>query len=153
MSTGLGELTKVGDDPKGMLAALDRALPLGVHRSRPEDLTVAIEAGRPGVVVLTQLWYPRWRATLEGRSGETSVPIHRVFHGGQAIEVPAAGSWTLRLVYDTMPDRLALAVSGLAWLGWFVLYWRSGVRPFGRAQSAAGEDQPAEAHGIGETDG
>jgi hypothetical protein len=143
VSTGVAELAKVGDDPRGMLAALGQAQAVGVHASRPEELTLAIEAGRPGAVVLTQLWYPRWRATLAGASGEKSVPIQRVFHGGQAIEIPSAGSWTLRLVYDSLPDRMALAVSGLAWLGWFVLYWRSAVR-------AA---RPLDISGIGETDG
>ncbi len=128
VSRGVAELGKVGDDPGGMLAAFARARPLGVHESRPENLTLAIEAGRPGAVVLMQLWYPRWRATLAGPSGEKSVPIHRVFHGAQAVEIPTAGSWTVRLAYDTMPDRVALAVSGLAWIGWFVLYWRSRAR-------------------------
>jgi hypothetical protein len=118
------ELGKVGDDPRGIAATLSSAQPVGVHASRPEDLTLALEAGRAGTVVLTELWYPRWRAILSGPSGEKVVPIHRVFRGGQAVEIPSAGSWALRLDYDTRPDRLALAVSGLAWLGWFVLYWR-----------------------------
>jgi hypothetical protein len=125
VSSTVTDLAKVGDDPRGMLSALAKARALGINGPRPEDLTIAFEAGRAGAVVLTQLWYPRWHAVLSGPSGDSAVPISRVFHGIQAIDVPSAGSWTLRLTYDTRPDRIALAVSGLAWLSWGLLYWRT----------------------------
>jgi hypothetical protein len=116
------ELVRAGSDPRAVLSALGPARPVGVDSTRPEDLTLTLETDRPGVVVLTQLWYPRWRAQLAGEV----VPIARVFQGAQAVEIPAAGSWTLHLNYHAAPDRLALGASGLAWLAWVLLYWRTG---------------------------
>ena len=138
MSSPVADLANVGDDPDGILSSLARARPLGIHAPRPEDLMLTFEAGRPGAVVLTQLWYPRWRARLAGTSGETDVPIHRVFDGAQAIDVPAAGSWTVRMSYDTTPDRVA-AWAARGWHGRFGVCstggrgggWRCGTIPAG----------------------
>ena len=122
----MADLARVGDAPRDVISALASARPVSVYASRPEDLTIAVEAGRSGAVVLPRLWYPRWRAVLAGPSGEQAAEVVRVFGGWQAIEVPSAGSWTIRIWYDTTRDRIALGVSGLAWLGWSLLYWRVG---------------------------
>jgi hypothetical protein len=88
-------------------------------------MDLEIEAPGPGSVALSQLWYPRWRAVLVGASGERVATIVRVFGGWQAVEIPAAGSWALRMTYDPTKDWIALGVSGLAWIGWGLLFWRS----------------------------
>ncbi len=134
VSGRMADLARVGDAPRDVLSALASARPLGVYSSRPEDVTMAFEAGGAGAVVLPRLWYPRWRAVLVGPSGEQAAAIIRVFGGWQAIEVPSAGSWTIRIAYDTTRDRIALGASGLAWLGWGLLYWRVG-RVGGRVET------------------
>jgi len=121
VSAGLGDLGSRGGGPRAVLEALAAALPLTRDSPRPEESTIEVDAPGPGVVVVSQLDYPRWRATLSGRP----VPIARVFDGWQGIEVPGPGSWTVRLSYDTTVDRACLAASGLAWVGWALLYWKA----------------------------
>jgi hypothetical protein len=154
VSTRMADLARVADDPRAVISTLAAARPLGLYSSRSEDLTLAFEAGRPGAVVLSQLWYPRWRATLASPTEERPATIVRVFDGWQAIEVPCAGSWTLRLTYDPTNDRIALGVSGLAWLGWGLLYWRSrrvgtAHRPGDEAVGGAHPTEETEAEGVG----
>jgi hypothetical protein len=119
------ELIRIGNDPRNVLVPLASAEPLEWQSSRPEDVTVRINAVDPGTVILSQLDYPRWRATLVGASGvDQPVPILRLFEGWQGVKVPA-GKWTLRLRYDVTRDWVCLAISGLAWAVWGLLYWRS----------------------------
>ncbi len=129
VSKGMADLARVGDDPRNVLSALASARPIGVDSRSPESLSLEIDAPGPGVVVLSQLWYPRWRAVVAEPSGEREATIVGVFGGWQAVEVPSAGRWTLRLTYDAANDWVALGVSGLAWIGWGLLYWRAKVRP------------------------
>ncbi len=123
VSSSADELAKA-DDPRSVLRWLSGARPLPWKASMPEGVILEIETNRAGVAVLTQLDYPRWRASLSGQS----VPIVRVFGGWQGVAVPGSGRWTVRLDYDTRPDRACLAVSGLAWAAWGLLYWRAGRR-------------------------
>jgi hypothetical protein len=124
VSAGVSDLASAGDDPPGVISSFSNAKPLTWRLSRPEVVEIDFESDGPGSVVVTQLDYPRWRATLSGRS----VPIVRVFDGWQGVGVSSAGKWTLRLTYDANPDRICLAVSGVAWLVWALLYWRAKVK-------------------------
>ncbi len=110
-----------GGDPQSVLAALGPAKPLAWRSDRPEDVTVEFDATGPGTVVLAQLDYPRWRATLNGQP----VPIARAFDGWQGVEVPGSGRWTLLLHYDASRDWACIGVSGLAWMAWGLLYWKA----------------------------
>jgi hypothetical protein len=129
------ELIRIGNDPRNVLGALASARPLEWVSSSPEDVSLRVQAVEPGTVILSQLEYPRWRATLVGASGAAQpVPILRLFEGWQGVKVPA-GAWTLRLRYDATRDWVCLAISGLAWAGWSLLYWRSKPTGVGPAES------------------
>jgi hypothetical protein len=129
------ELIRIGNDPHNVLVALASARPLEWLSSRPEEVNVRVQADQPGTVILSQLDYPRWHATLEGASAAAQrVPILRLFDGWQGVKVPA-GNWTLRLKYDATRDWVCLAISGLAWTAWGLLYWRSKPSGVGRAGS------------------
>jgi len=122
----LADLPTTGD-PDEVLPALSSvasAQPLTWRSSRPEDISIDFDASGPGTVVLAQLDYPRWRATLNGEP----VPIARVFDGWQGVQVFDPGQMTLRLTYDTTRDWVCIAVSGVAWMGWGLLYWRARPR-------------------------
>jgi hypothetical protein len=129
------ELIRIGNDPRNVLGALASARPLEWLSSRPEDVSLQVQAVEPGTVILSQLEYPRWRATLVATSGAAQpVPIFRLFDGWQGVKVPA-GAWTLRLRYDATRDWVCMAISGLAWAGWSLLYWRSKPMGVGSADS------------------
>jgi hypothetical protein len=101
VSTRMADLARVADDPPAVIKTLASARPIGVYASRPEDQTVVFEAGQPGVVVISQLWFPRWSATLAGPSDERPATIARVFDGCQPSRSPPpargpSGSLTTR---------------------------------------------------------
>lgn len=110
-------------DPKdlaGVLRVMSLARPIKANSPAPERVEISISVNGPGFVVLSQLDYPEWRATLTGPDGPQTVPIRRVFgrKGGgawQAVEIPSTGSWSLRLDYDGRDVLLGLMISALAW--------------------------------------
>jgi uncharacterized membrane protein YfhO len=72
-----------------------------------------------GLLVLSDLWYEGWRATLDGRP----VPILRVNHAVRGVVVPA-GRGTVELRYEQpgLATGLKAAAAGLAALVlWAVL--------------------------------
>ena len=113
---------ELGDDPRSALATLDRAKPIAWSSDRPDVARLVVDAGGPGSLVLAQLDYPRWRATVGGKVS----PIARAFGGWQAVPIPGAGRWEVEFRYDASRDWACLAVSGLAWGAWGLLYWRGG---------------------------
>jgi hypothetical protein len=71
---------------------------------------IVVEAGldEPGLLVLTEIWYPGWRAEANGRE----VPIERVAGALRGIPLDA-GAWTVELRYNPWTTWLGLALSGL----------------------------------------
>ncbi|MFN2185621.1 MAG: YfhO family protein, partial [Anaerolineae bacterium] len=73
--------------------------PARVIENRPGRLVLDVTAGSDGLLVVSQPFYPGWRATVDGEA----VPIFRVDYLLQGVEVPA-GSHQVELAY-----RLSLA--------------------------------------------
>jgi hypothetical protein len=73
--------------------------PARVIESRPGRLVLDLTAGNDGLLVVSQPFYPGWRATVDGEA----VQIFRVDYLLQGVEVPA-GSHQVELAY-----RLSLA--------------------------------------------
>ena len=68
-------------DPRDLLPLFDRAEPLVPESSRPEDMTIAVQADGPGWVIVSQLDDPQWSArwvSLEGE-GEYAWEIRPAF--------------------------------------------------------------------------
>lgn len=58
----------------------------------PNHQVYSIETSQPGILCLSEIWFPSWKATLDG----SSVDIHRVNWSLRGIEIPA-GKHTLEL--------------------------------------------------------
>jgi len=75
-------------------------------------LLLEVNAVAEGIVVVSEVWYPGWRAWVDGQ--ETPVlPADYLLRG---VAVPA-GRHQVRLVYDPPLFRFGLVLSGLALLG------------------------------------
>ncbi len=74
----------------------------------PETVVLEVESDQQGYVVLTDTWYPGWRATVNGRN----VAIHRANYLFRAVEVPKGRS---TIVYRYAPEsfRKGAQISGL----------------------------------------
>ncbi len=72
-------------------------------------LTVAVEATSPGLLVLSELWYPGWRATRDG----VAVPLLRTNAALRGVSIPAGKSTVeLRFTPDSWRVGLLAAVAG-----------------------------------------
>ncbi len=82
-----------------------------------------LETAAPGLLCLSEIWYPAWKAFVDGRE----VPLLRAFHSLRAVPVPA-GSHIVELRYDSDTFRLGSWISSIsAILTVFALvlsYWR-----------------------------
>lgn len=79
------------DAPAGERAA---ASTVALEVYRHAEVVVAVEAGRPGMLVLHDLYHPGWRASLDG----AEVPVYRANVLFRAVYVPA-GRHKVRFVY------------------------------------------------------
>ncbi len=82
----------------------------------PNEIALETTAGADGVLVLSEVYYPGWRARVDNRE----VPVLRADYLFRAVEVPA-GEHHVRLVYDPWPFKVGagmfvVTIAGLvAW--------------------------------------
>ena len=76
-----------------------------------ERVVVDAEAPSPALLVLTDNWYPGWKATVDGREAE----VHRVDYLLRGVAVPA-GRHRVELRFEPATAKAGLAVSGAALL-------------------------------------
>ena len=74
-----------------------------------ERVAVDVDSARPALLVLTDSWFPGWKAKVDGRE----VPIHRVDYVVRGVSVPA-GAHRVEFSYEPASVRAGFAVSGLA---------------------------------------
>ncbi|MEZ4733518.1 MAG: YfhO family protein [Caldilineaceae bacterium] len=72
------------------------------------ELTLQVEASAPALLVLSEIWYPGWRATVNG----VPVPLFQANSALRAVPVPG-GTTTVELRFAPLSWRLGLAFFGL----------------------------------------
>jgi len=90
---------------------------------RPNDVTVEISGGG-GLLVLSDQYYPGWRATVDGDSAEI-VRADTVFRG---VCVPP-GAHTVRFEYRPRSLVVGVVMTAAGWLAWLIAVavgWRRG---------------------------
>ena len=78
----------------------------------PNEVVVSVEASRGGLLFLSEVYYPAWRAEVDGEP----VEILRTNTAFRGVVVPA-GSHEVRFRYSTAEFRIGFMVSGLAAVG------------------------------------
>jgi hypothetical protein len=103
-----------GDQSADWAAALSgsgdaqvRLTPLG-----PNDLMVETTTDSARLIVLSEMWFPGWRAWVDGQH----VPIHRVNYLFRGVEVPA-GAHTITMSYRPLSAVIGAGLTGLTLLG------------------------------------
>ncbi len=85
----------------------------------PERVLIDVEASAAGLLVLSELDYPGWRASLDG----AEAPAVRANVALRAVAVPA-GRHRVEFVFQPASVSLGLAVSGAAWgIGLIGIVW------------------------------
>ncbi|MBC8044041.1 MAG: YfhO family protein, partial [Rhizobacter sp.] len=76
---------------------------------QPDAMQFDVETVEAGMLCLSEIWYPAWQATLDGRQTE----LHRTNYSLRGIEVPA-GKHTVALRYESQAFAVGAWISGLA---------------------------------------
>jgi hypothetical protein len=94
--------------PREVLPESDATSPgtARVLTKTPMEVAVEIDAQRPGVLVLTDTYYPGWKATIDGAPAEI-FPAYQAFRG---VTVPA-GQYTVRFHYQPISFRIGVLLS------------------------------------------
>lgn len=98
-------------------------MPAVITRYSPNEIELAATAGQPGYLLLSEVFYPGWRAWVD----EVEQPVWRADYLFRAVALEA-GAHRIRLEYDPLSFRLGL---GLAAAGLLALL---GLLLFGRQQ-------------------
>jgi NADH:ubiquinone oxidoreductase subunit 6 (subunit J) len=98
----------------------------------PNRVSATVEARSAGVLVLTDLWMPGWRATVDG----AEQPVARVNGVFRGTCLAAPGRHTVVFTFEPPLFRVSLALAGFAALSLVVLGWR-GTRPRRRSDNGA----------------
>jgi Bacterial membrane protein YfhO len=101
-----------------------------------EKVVVESSAARPALLVLTDSWFPGWKAEVDGEE----VPVERVDYVIRGVPVPA-GTSRVEFTYEPASWRTGWIVSLLALmtiLGAALVGWRRRSREPRRAQAATG---------------
>ncbi|WP_161668804.1 YfhO family protein [Kallotenue papyrolyticum] len=83
-----------------------------LRRPDPNALVLEVTSDAPRLIVLSEMWFPGWQATLHGRR----VPILRVNYLFRGVVVPA-GRHTVEMRYRPLSAQLGVALSGLTLVG------------------------------------
>jgi hypothetical protein len=87
----------------------------------PQRVVVQVDLERPGLLNLSDTYFPDWRASVDG----IEVPLYRANLNFRAVYVPT-GRHQIVMWYDTRVFWLGAGVSIVALLGCFVLlFWRT----------------------------
>ena len=113
----------------------------------PERVVARASAQSPGLLVLTDVHYPGWKATVDGRE----VPIERVDYLLRGVPIPA-GTHEVEFRYEPASFRagwIISAVSTLAVLIALLVGWRRRRHQRGCAGAQAEQPQRERLHDCG----
>jgi O-antigen/teichoic acid export membrane protein len=100
-----------------------------ISRYTANDVFVDLNLSDRGWLVLTDAYFPGWKAYLRPFGGdenqETELTIHRANGALRTVYLPSAGQWTVRFVYTPMSFKLGLYTSFVAVMSTLLLllYW------------------------------
>jgi hypothetical protein len=112
-----------GENTPGQVAITDYNL---------NDITLAASMTKPGFIVLSDAYYPGWRATIDGKS----TPVYRANYAFRAVYVPE-GSHTVHFSFWPMDFVIGAIISSLTLLGCsIILLVALANRPLSLAQQS-----------------
>jgi hypothetical protein len=85
---------------------------IAVTRYAINEVELDVEVDTSGWLVLSDVYYPGWRATIDG----IVTPVLRADYAFRAVSVPP-GEHVVHMTFNPWPWRLGLAITLLTWLG------------------------------------
>jgi len=84
---------------------------VAILERQPERMVLEVDMAANGLLVLSEVYYPGWRAYADGEE----VPIYRADHALRAVPL-RAGHHRVEMVFDPLWPKVSLAVSGITLL-------------------------------------
>jgi uncharacterized membrane protein YfhO len=90
---------------------------------RPNEVVLDVDASRAGLLFVSEIWHPSWRATIDGEPA----PLLRTNVAFRGVVVPG-GRHTVRFRYSTAEFRAGFLTSLLSLLVALVVLGRGALR-------------------------
>ncbi len=119
------EAILAGPVPPGLSGGTGASSSARILERSPQRLVVEVEAEAEGLLVLSEVFYPGWKAWVDG----DEVAILRAQHALRAVPV-ARGTHRVVMTFEPLSVKIGLAVSALALvlsLGFLAWDWRRAV--------------------------
>ncbi|RME77795.1 MAG: hypothetical protein D6784_03240, partial [Chloroflexi bacterium] len=100
---------------------------------RANRLTIDVQTAAPGWLVVSEIWYPGWQATVN----HAQQPVERVNGLLRGVYLPQAGRYRVEMVYRPWSVRLGGWISGLTAAVYFILAAAS-IKSWMRGSISAG---------------
>ncbi|HUT52740.1 MAG TPA: YfhO family protein [bacterium] len=97
-------------------------VPASIARYEPEEVVIECDAPAAGWLILSDRFYPGWRAQVDGKEAE----IHRANVMVRGVRVPE-GRHTVRFTFRSRPLRIGACISVPAWIA-VIAYWAAAWR-------------------------
>ncbi|RME60608.1 MAG: hypothetical protein D6790_08995, partial [Caldilineae bacterium] len=130
-------------DPAALIPAGPAPAEAHISRYGVNDVFVDVNLNDRGWLVLTDAYFPGWKAFLRPFGGDESqereLTIHRADGAFRAVYLPEQGQWTVRFSYSPMSFKLGLYISFLAMMTSLLLLLWWGWGRYYRPESTADE--------------
>jgi uncharacterized membrane protein YfhO len=96
---------------------------LDIVAYRPNAIRFTAETSAEAYLVLSEVYYPGWRAYVDGRAA----PVLRANYAFRAVYLKP-GYHEVRFVFEPMSWKVGLGISVSTWIGlatWALLTWRT----------------------------
>jgi len=115
--------------PNALTLASPQLKTATISRYTANDVLVDVNISDRAWLVLTDAWFPGWKAYIRpfggAESDEKELPIYRANGALRTVYLPEAGPWTIRFIYTPMSFKLGLYTSFIALMAGLLLllYW------------------------------
>jgi hypothetical protein len=115
-------ILEAGNDSADLECSGDAQAEIQILRQNSQYLDVQVQTFQPGYLVVAEVWYPGWQATLDDKA----IELVRADYLFRAVAVPA-GKHQVTMSYRPATFYLGVSLSLLAWflVGW--IFWRGQI--------------------------
>jgi hypothetical protein len=114
-----------GESP---LPRLDQVRPVPFQTDRPEHLALEVTVDGPSTLVVTDLFYPGWEATVTDAEGKKRAALLKMFDAWRGVKLDKPGTYHVEMRYRCHPLRQGATIGAALIAVWIVVWAAPYVR-------------------------
>lgn len=123
-SIDLREVAVLETVPPGLAPSMEPSMDtVSVEHFEPDRIQLSARTDSPGLVVLSEIYDPAWKAYIDGEEVDLLVANHALM----AVPIPA-GDYKIEIRYESLHLQIGLLISGGTTLGFLGLVGSTGLR-------------------------